>query len=106
MRIKYVKFDCEVCGKSASIQVFYNKAGIAKYARARHYIGRVNGKPQFEYHQQSLVYIQNIFGYFEIGHGGHVVNDDLEKLTFASKIHNKSWGWELNPYIAALQATA
>ena len=52
----------------------------------RHYIGRENGKPQFEYHQQSLSYIQSIFGNFEIGHDGHVVNDDLEKLTFVSKI--------------------
>jgi hypothetical protein len=59
MKIKCIKFDCEACGKSASIQVFYNnKNGEIKYSRDRHYKGRMNSKPQFEYQQQSLAYIQ------------------------------------------------
>jgi len=49
-----LRFDCEVCSKLASIPVFYNKSEKIKYARARHYTGQQNGKPQFEYHQQSL----------------------------------------------------
>jgi hypothetical protein len=54
MKIKCVKFPCQVCSKSASIQVFYNNSGVAKYARARHYTGQLDGKPQFEYHQQNI----------------------------------------------------
>ncbi len=29
-----------------------------RYGRARHYLKRLNGKPQFEYHQQSIEYLQ------------------------------------------------
>jgi hypothetical protein len=54
MKIKCVRFPCEVCSKVASIQVFYNKSGDIKYSRARHYTGTLNDKPQFEYHPQSI----------------------------------------------------
>ena len=57
MKIKCVRFPCEQCGVTSFIQVFYNRSG-AKYARSRHYSGMSNGKPQFEYHQQSLQYIE------------------------------------------------
>ena len=89
MKIKCVQAKCEICGKLASIQVFYNKRGTAKYARARHYVGRENGKPKFEYHQQSLEYIQveiskipkvNPTNTLEIGHVGQRMDIDLEKL--------------------------
>jgi hypothetical protein len=43
MKIKCLRFECGVCGKLASIQVFYDKDGAVKYARARHYIGQSNG---------------------------------------------------------------
>jgi hypothetical protein len=62
MQIKCSQSNCEVCGKLASIQVFYNKSGEMKYSRARHYVGRVNNKPRFEYHQQSLQYIKQSVG--------------------------------------------
>jgi|GEM_PF-2919106 hypothetical protein len=78
MQIKCKQFNCEVCGKLASIQVFYNKSGEIKYARARHYTGKVKGKPQFEYHQQTLQYL--------IGHIGHSVDVDLEKADLTSKL--------------------
>ena len=84
MKIKCVKLDCEVCGKPASIQLFINKSGAIKYARARHYIGRENNKPQFEYHQQTLSYISQKLGTLKIGHNGHTVNDDLEKPQLGS----------------------
>ena len=58
MKIECLRFECKVCNKLASIQVFYNRSGTVKYARARHYSGVLNGKPQFEYHQQPLDYIQ------------------------------------------------
>ena len=58
MKIKCLRFECEVCNNLASIQVFYNKGGNVKYARARHYSGQVNGKPHFECHQQSMAYTQ------------------------------------------------
>jgi hypothetical protein len=62
MQIKCKQSNCEVCGKLASIQVFYNKSGEMKYGRARHYVGRVNNKPKFVYHQQSLGYLIQIVG--------------------------------------------
>jgi hypothetical protein len=58
MNVKCQRFPCEICSINSSIQVFYNNNGEAKYARARHYKGRLNNKPQFEYHQQSLSYLQ------------------------------------------------
>jgi len=67
MKIKCEKFECEVCNKLASIQVFYNRSGIIKYGRARHYTGQVNGKPQIEYHQQSLQYIERKLGELPLG---------------------------------------
>jgi hypothetical protein len=98
MKIKCVKFECGVCGKVSSIQVFYNNSGEIKYARARHYLSRVNGKPQFEYHQQSLEYIQSKLRDLPIGHIGQENNVDLQKPNSASKCESWSWGWELNPY--------
>ena len=54
MNIKCVRFQCQVCSKLASIQVFYNRIGDIKYARIRHYTGTLNGKPQFQYHLQNV----------------------------------------------------
>jgi hypothetical protein len=62
VKIKGYRFECEVCQVRTSIQVFYNKSGEMKYGRARHYVGRVNNKPKFEYHQQSLKYIRQSIG--------------------------------------------
>jgi hypothetical protein len=36
------------------IQLFFRSNGELAYGRARHYIGKNNGKPQFEYHPQSM----------------------------------------------------
>ncbi len=100
MQIKCERFECEVCSKLASIQVFYNKSGAINYARARHYTGTSNGKPQFEYHQQSLAYIQRKLNEMQkkdnpiiIGQSGHIgqeINDDLEKA-HSSTILEKDW---------------
>ena len=54
MKIKCARFPCQICSKLASIQLFYSKSGDIKYARARHYSGTLNGKPQFQYHPQNV----------------------------------------------------
>jgi hypothetical protein len=54
MKIKCARYPCQICSKLASIQVFYSKSGDIKYTRARHYIGTLNGKPQFMYHPQNI----------------------------------------------------
>jgi hypothetical protein len=88
MQIKCSQSNCEVCGKLASIQVFYNKSGAIKYGRARHYLGRNNGKPQFEYHPQSIKFLKDLLKAQSIslttekamdGQVGHKQNDDLLK---------------------------
>jgi hypothetical protein len=60
MKIKCARFPCEVCSKLASVQVFYSKSGDIKYARARHYIGTLNGKPQFQYHIQNIDVLKDL----------------------------------------------
>jgi hypothetical protein len=74
MKIKCVRLECEVCYNLASIQVFYNNEGAIKYGRARHYSGQKEGKPQFEYHQQSIDYLKG-----KLGHDQIAVNDDLKE---------------------------
>jgi hypothetical protein len=97
MKIKCAKLECEICGNLASIQIFYNKSGTIKYARARHYIGRQNSKPQFDYHQQSLAYVQRKLNQTPksdnhqiVGQIGQEVNIDLDK-TETSTILESSW---------------
>jgi hypothetical protein len=81
MKIKCKQFECEVCGKVSTIQLFFRSNGELAYGRARHYIGRVNNKPQFEYHKQSLKFIEK-----HLGHDSIVNNVDLEKPQFSSKV--------------------
>ncbi len=109
LKIKCLRFEFEICNKLASIQVFHNKTGAIKYARARHYVEQSNGKPSFEYHQQTLQYINRKISELpktEIGHNRQRINDDLNKPKLSLEQENRSWGWELNPYITALQAVA
>ncbi len=99
MKIKCLRFPCEQCGVIPSIQAFYNKSGTIKYARARHYTGQLNGKPQFEYHQQSLLYIERKLGEMniEIGHIGQEVNVDLKKPDLSSKLGLVAGGEGFDP---------
>jgi len=62
----------------------------------------VNGKPQFQYHQQSIDYIKEKLGELpignaEIGHIGQLDNNDQQKTELSLEQGNWSWGWELNP---------
>jgi hypothetical protein len=101
MKIKCIRFECEVCSKLASIQVFYNKSGAVKYGRARHYTGQLNGKPQFEYHQQSLEYIKRNLEFpickTEIGQSGQQINIDLKKPELTSKLRSMAGGEGFEP---------
>ena len=54
MKVKCIKSECGVCGKVSLIQLFIRSNGQLAYGRARHYAGQLNGKPQFEYHPQSM----------------------------------------------------
>jgi hypothetical protein len=95
MKIRCKQSNCEVCGKVSTIQLFYNKSGEIKYGRAMHYKGRVDGKPQFEYHQQTLQYI--------IGHIGHSLDVDLEKAENSSKSNCMAGGKGFEPLTLSLE---
>ena len=93
--------ECQL-RKSAFIQVFFNKSGTVNYARARHYSGQLNGKPQFEYHQQSLQYIERKLSEMpmvnaEIGHIGQQINDDLQKPELSFKLRSMAGGEGFEP---------
>jgi hypothetical protein len=53
MQFKCVQGKCQVCGKVSTIQLFIRTNHELAYARARHYTGTLNGKPQFQYHPQN-----------------------------------------------------
>ena len=106
MKIKCLRFPCELDSKLASIQVFYNKSGEAKYARARHYIGIPNGKPQFGYHQQSLEYTQRKLSEMpkaEIGQVGQEINVDQVKPEFSSKLRSMAGPMGFEPMTFSLE---
>ena len=56
MKAKCVKdFKCEICGFPGMLQIL-----SSNYARVRHYVKLVNGKPVFEYHRNSMEYVNKI----------------------------------------------
>ena len=105
MKIKCYRFPCEVCGKGeviSSIQVFFRKDGSISYARARH----LGEDKKFYYHQQPLEYVKEKLSELEKFDQGHVSHNRTIEQAEKEKEFKKSWGWELNPYITALQAVA
>ena len=52
-----MKIKCEVCGNLGFLQHLSKN-----YYRVKHYLGSVDGKLKFEYHKQSLAYVQIILG--------------------------------------------
>jgi len=60
MKYKCVKSKCQVCGKVSLIQLFFRSNGQLSYGRARHYLGQREGKPQFEYHPQSMETLKDL----------------------------------------------
>jgi hypothetical protein len=106
MKIKYIQLECEVCDKSASIQVFYNKIGAIKYARARHYLGQRDSKPQFEYHKQTLQYIESHLREMpkaELGQVGQGYNVDLVNAELSSKMSNMAGPKGFEPLTFSLE---
>jgi hypothetical protein len=79
------------------IQVFHNIGGEIKYAKAMQYRGRQNGKPQFDYHQQYLEYIQRKLNQIpkDVNHQivdqlGQIKNGNIDGAQ-SSTILKKSW---------------
>ena len=62
--------------------------------RVQHYLGYKEGKRIYQYHKVSNV---------EVNGSKSMEVKETDNSIFNE---NKSWGWELNPYRAALQATA
>ncbi len=108
MKIKCLQFECEECGKVSTIQLFFRSNGELSYGRARHYIGRQNGKAQFEYHQQSIEYINSKLielptDKSEIGHNGHIDNVDLVNAELSSKVSNMAGPKGFEPLTFSLE---
>jgi hypothetical protein len=108
-----VKIVCSVCNSEGLLQV------IGKhYFRVRHYDGTDSEthKPKFYYHpvledyanQQLALTNQSLpckVSSMALKNNSLTkVNLDQPKLSL--ECDSKSWGWELNPYITALQAVA
>jgi hypothetical protein len=105
MKIKTIRLECQVCSKISSTQLFYNSAGELRYGRCRHYTGQLNGKPQFEYHQQAIEYLQRKLNEMqkndnqEVGHIGQLNNKitiDLKENENCSNLVNtggRSLAW-------------
>ena len=103
MEIKCARFLCQVCSKLASIQLFCNRSGDIKYARARHYSGTLSGKPQFQYHLQNVDVLKTLLKTQSIslttekaqsGQVGQANNIDLLKPEKCLNQQN-SWGCRL-----------
>ena len=108
MKIKCLRFECEICSKLSSIQVFYDKTGEIKYAGTRHYTGAKDGKPQFEYHQQSIEFAQRKLyetsqDSQKTGHIGQEINIDLIKPNLSSNCEEKVRSPGFEPGIISLE---
>jgi hypothetical protein len=107
------RFECEVCRVVDLVQIFLRSDGTPKYARARHYKGKKSGKPQFEYHQQSLQYVASKIGTLteetsyhkdsiskeadsgQLGHNDSAKNIDLDKAESSCSLKFGGWSSSL-----------
>jgi hypothetical protein len=48
-------FECEICHVKGTLQILSKT-----YARVRHYTKLLNGKPQFQYHRNSIQYVERM----------------------------------------------
>lgn len=85
-----MKVECPVCGRMGILQVRGNSE------RVQHYVGFKDGKRVYLYHKVGAMEVT----------GGSIGSKLLEvnKLDSVFSGQNRSWGWELNPHIAALCA--
>jgi hypothetical protein len=85
---------CPVCGRDGFVQQRGNSCRIG------HYVGYKNGVSIIEWHRVASECLVKTDG--KDGNELMVKDKSVER----SFLSNKSRGWELNPYIAALQAAA
>jgi hypothetical protein len=88
---------------------------VPKTDFCRHYLGKKGGKPQFEYHPQTLEYLQRKLGEMkedksnnqsEVGQIGHVSslsNFDLEKTNLSSFSKNEAGPMGFEPMTFSLE---
>jgi hypothetical protein len=90
-------------GRNFSLQLFFRSNGELAYGRARHYRSRVNGKPLFDYHIQSVEFLKTLLKTQSIslttekaidGQLGQIKNGDLENYGNGFN-QQKSWGHRL-----------
>jgi hypothetical protein len=88
MKDKCVNSVCQVYGKDSLIRLFFRSNSELSYGRAKHYIGKRDGKPQFEYHTQPMEVLKDLLKTQSIslttekatdGQVGHKDNSDLLK---------------------------
>jgi hypothetical protein len=78
-KTKCVKdFRCEVCGIPGMLQVLSER-----YARVRHYKCLKNGKPVFEYHRNSIEYVNGILANIKDDQSNHKSSSGQCKASFS-----------------------
>ena len=96
MRVKCIKADCQVCGVNSTVQIFFKANGQVSYGRSRHYLGKSDGKPMFEYHSQTTEFLEKKLR--ELGITYDAVGHDLEKPNLAFNTENQlSTGLKMVP---------
>ena len=108
MKIKCVKAECPLCKVTGSIQLFFNRDGILRYARTRHFshTDKDSKKPQFTYCKiedlqalKTLISQQGISLTTEKGYGsiGQSQNGNIHdpKLQESSPIQENTCGRSL-----------
>ena len=104
IKYKCIKAECQVCGKVSSIQLIFRSNGELAYARARHYVGMKDCKPQFEYHPHTLESMKTLLKTQNISHNitaktdnGQIgqVNYDLNKAENCFDTKNLGWSSSL-----------
>ena len=78
-KTKCVKdFRCEFCGIPGMLQVLSER-----YARVRHYKCLKNGKPVFEYHRNSIEYVNGILANIKYDQSNHKSSSGQCKASFS-----------------------
>ena len=92
-RMNKMKIVCEVC----KVEGYVQHIG-PNYYRVRHYVGSVDGKPKFEYHKQSLEYVQRFLNQNQSSIDPIDLKTIDPKKLDSSSISNFVWtGGDLNP---------
>jgi hypothetical protein len=82
MKSRCVKMECEECHVLGTAQLFYNNLGVLRYGRIRHYVKLEKGKPIFDYHPQTLEYLNRKLSEVsinddQIGHNVKINGDQI-----------------------------